>query len=62
MKIEAGRLDGQLALPRFLVSLHQPRQCDTPFFTIGRLYGGYVGLMWITRLFYLTVWLHKEAK
>ena len=49
-------------VPGFLLSVYKPRPGDRPFFHIGRLYVGYVGLMWITRWFSLTIWIHNIDK
>jgi len=62
-EIELGHFptsDGRLMLPRFLVSLHR-QQVSERCLIVGRLYQGYVGVLWNTRLFHLTVWIHKPV-
>jgi len=61
-KIELGHLPtgGRLTLPRFLVSLYR-QQTSERCLIVGRLYQGYVGVLWNTRLFHLTVWIHKPV-
>lgn len=63
MKIEIGHVPDKPYLehrrmPRFLFSLRRPARRDAPFFsTVGRLYSGYVGCIWGTRWFVLTIWI-----
>lgn len=66
MRIELGHLSepGKRAyrpLPRFLFSLHR-RQGERPGFILGRLYRGYVGLIWNTPFVIITIWIAKECR
>jgi hypothetical protein len=45
-------------LPRFALTLTRPRISEKVFIA-GRLYQGYVGLIWNTRVFDLTIWIYK---
>ena len=47
--------------PKLMISLHRTRRSDRCFI-VGRLYVGYVGLMWTNRLFDLTIWINHWAK
>ena len=51
----------QIKMPKFMLSCQRTRRSDRCFI-IGRLYLGYIGLMWTNRLFDLTIWIHKWAK
>lgn len=60
MKIQVSHIgDG---VYRFMLSLHRNKYKDVSLFHLGRLYRGYVGLMWNTRWFMLTIWLYSMEK
>ena len=63
MKIELGntRTHPTIKCPRLLLSLHRTRRAGRCFI-VGRLYVGYVGMMWTNRLFDLTIWINRWAK
>lgn len=49
---------GYQNLPRFLIRTDPPKRAERVFI-LGRLYVGYVGLIWITDLFELDIWIYK---
>lgn len=62
MRLAIGTVPSDYAnLPRFLIRLERPRQSERALI-LGRIYIGYVGIIWITNLFELDIWLHRPLE
>ena len=58
MTLRFGRT--QYDCPLLLLAIDKPPYASGPVWILGRLYSGYVGLIWIIpHLFEITVWIHK---
>lgn len=60
MKVKVGKVKSTafVSLPKLLVSVRKPMHTSYAF-VFGRLYQGYVGIIWVNRLFDFTLWIYK---